>query len=77
MLVRESLDSYCCPNAAPDSRIPVIVNRHDLEQLKMEIMLALVNDREIYPSPQLPKVEVYDPEEDNYANTGTSQVQAL
>jgi hypothetical protein len=77
MLVRESLHSYCCPNAEPDSRIPVIVNRHDLEQLKMEIMLALINNTEVYPSPQLPKVEVYDPEEDAYANAGTSQVQAL
>jgi len=77
MLVRESLHSYCCPNAEPDSRIPVIVNRHDLERLKMEIMLALINDREIYPSSQLPKVEVYDPEEDAYADNETSQMQTL
>jgi hypothetical protein len=77
MLVGESLDSYCCPNAEPDNRIPVIVNRHDLERLKMEIMLALINNTEIRPSPQLPKVEVYDPEEDNYAHNEPSQMQAL
>jgi hypothetical protein len=77
MLVRESLDSYCCPNAAPDSRVPVIVNRHDLERLKMQIMLALINNTEVYPSPQLPKVEIYDPEEDDYADNEPSQMQTL
>jgi len=77
MLARESLHSYCCPNAEPDSRIPVIVNRHDLERLKMEIMLALINNTEIYPSPQLPKVEVYDPKEDAYDDSEAGQMQTL